>query len=32
MEERAMREIAVPELVRTLEGLRAKLAGLGSYL
>jgi len=27
-----MKEITVPELLRTLEGLRAKLDGLGSYL
>ncbi len=27
-----MKEIAVPELLRTLEGLRLKLDGLGSYL
>jgi len=27
-----MKEIAVPELLRTLEALRAKLDGLGSYL
>jgi len=27
-----MKEIGVPELLRTLEGLRAKLDGLGSYL
>jgi hypothetical protein len=31
-EEVGMKEIAVPELLRTLEGLRAKLDGLGSYL
>jgi hypothetical protein len=28
----AMKEITVPELLRTLEALRAKLDGLGSYL
>ena len=30
--EGGMKEIAVPELLRTLEALRAKLDGLGSYL
>ncbi|HYB74715.1 MAG TPA: hypothetical protein VED18_15170 [Candidatus Sulfotelmatobacter sp.] len=31
-EEGAMKEITVPELLRILEALRAKLDGLGSYL
>ncbi len=30
--EEPMKEVTVPELLRTLEGLRLKLDGLGSYL